>query len=84
MLKFIELLDQKLVDDWRDVIANAWSMRIAYFWCFISALLLVVTLAFDDLKSMFGVWQTTLATFIIALSFGIARLLKQPGADTDG
>jgi len=71
----------RLVDDWRWVIARAWSMRVAVFWAAVGAFILVAPLLSDELKALLGVWQFGGGLFLAATSYAIARLLKQPGTD---
>lgn len=58
-----------------------WSIRVAIFWSAVGALVLVLPLVFDKLTEFFDWRLTGGVLFLAAMSFGVARALKQPGAE---
>lgn len=67
----------RLIENWHREIFRLWSMRIALFWMAVGASIVILP-AFADLMPR---WAFALAFFIASMSFGIARLLKQPGTN---
>lgn len=58
-----------------------WSMRVAVFWSVVGSFVMVAPLVSDEAKALIGPWQFGGILFIAGVSFGLARVLKQPGAD---
>ena len=49
--------------------------------CMVVLFIMVAPLVSDEAKALIGPWQFGGILFIAGVSFGIARVLKQPGAD---
>ena len=70
-----------LIDDWRSVLRRAWSARVALgsvlFWSGVGGLIMVWPALAGSIPPL------AYAAIGVALSvaFGVARFLKQPGAD---
>ena len=71
----------KLIDDWRRDLARLWSIRVAAFWSAVGAFVMVAPLVSDEAKDLIGPWHFGGILFVAGMSFGLARALKQPGAD---
>lgn len=67
----------RLIDDWKSEVARLWSVRVAAFWSAVCGLLLV----WPALASAIPLWAYALGGILICVSIGVARFLKQPGAD---
>ena len=70
-----------LIDDFWKVLQRAWSIRVAGFWCVVGAFVMVAPLLSDEAKALIGPWQYGGILFVAAVSFSIARVTKQPGAE---
>lgn len=62
-------------------IKRLWSMRIALIWITVGAFIFVAPMISDEAKSLFGAWPFAGGLFLASVSFGLARVLKQPGTD---
>lgn len=71
----------KLIDDWRREITRLWSIRVATFWIIVGAFIMVAPLLSDEAKALLGPWQFGGVLFVAGVSYGIARLTKQPGTE---
>lgn len=67
----------KLIDNWHREILRLWTMRVAIFWTAMGtvAALWVGLAGSIPAPIFFGVG------FAVIFSFGVARLLKQPGTE---
>jgi hypothetical protein len=66
-----------LIPDWRSVLLTAWTIRVAVFWICVWSLI-SIWLAFINVLPL---WVWAPIGFVMSFSFGLARLLKQPGTD---
>jgi hypothetical protein len=67
----------RLIDNWKAEILRLWSMRVAIFWLVVAGLILVWPgLAGEIHPALYAVGGV-----LMVVSFGVARLLKQPGTD---
>ncbi|MFT4097050.1 MAG: hypothetical protein QM651_07985 [Rhodoblastus sp.] len=74
--------DAHLIDGWRGA-QRLWSNRVAIFWTVVGVVFALLALISDEVKGLIG-WVGFSALFVVAgVSFGVARLLKQPGANDD-
>lgn len=73
---------QMLIDDLENILKTAWSIRIAAFWIIVGTFILVAPLMSDELKALLGPWQFGGALFLAGVSFGLARVMKQPGTES--
>jgi len=71
----------QFIDRWRTEILRLWSIRVAVFWITVGAFIMVAPLLSDEAKALVGPWQFGGVLFIAGVSYGVARLTKQPGAD---
>lgn len=71
----------RFVDDWRNVLKRAWSIRVGAFWTVIAGLVVLAPMISDEAKAVIGPWTFALVFFLAFVSGGIARLLKQPGTE---
>lgn len=67
----------RLIDDWKAQILRLWSMRVAIFWLVIAGLILV----WPGLAGEISAPVYALVGVVMVVSFGVARLLKQPGTE---
>ena len=75
--------DANLIDNWRSEIKRLWTVRVGFFWSAVGVVFLLLSLISDELKSIIG-WKTFAVLFLlVGCSVMWARLLKQPGADTE-
>lgn len=67
----------RLIDDWWAEAKRLWSMRVAVFWTAVGtvAALWLGLAGSIPAPVFFGVG------FLVIFSFGVARLLKQPGTE---
>lgn len=70
----------RLIDDARLEIRRLWTIRLAGFWVAVGAFVMVAPLVSDAAQHLVGPWVFGGTLFVAATSFGLARLLKQPGA----
>lgn len=82
--KLLDALDRRFIDDWRVTILRLWSIRIALLWIVVGALIFVAPMVSDEAKSLLGAWPFAGGLFLASVSFGVARLLKQPGTENNG
>ncbi len=82
MKPIVSWCDRHMIDNWRGEIRRLWSIRLAAFWLLLGGLVAVAPMVSDEAKALFG--AKTFATLFVAgfVSIGLARLLKQPGADS--
>ncbi|MGO8738606.1 DUF7940 domain-containing protein [Rhodoblastus sp.] len=73
--------NDRLDDDWKDIVKTAWSIRVAGLWIAIGAVIFVAPMVSDEAKQLIGVWPFAGGLFLASVSFGVARILKQPGTD---
>ena len=71
----------RFVDDWRNVLKRAWSIRVGAFWTAVVALVALAPMVSEEAKAVIGPWTFAAIFFFAFTSAGIARLLKQPGTD---
>lgn len=69
----------QLIDDVRGELRRLWTIRVAAFWIFVGAFVMVAPLVSDAAQSLVGPWTFGGTLFVAAVSFGLARFLKQPG-----
>ncbi len=71
----------RLIDNWKAECARLWSMRVtiysAVFWSAITGLVMVWP-AFSEALPL---WFYAAVGVVLSIAIGVARLLKQPGAD---
>ena len=67
----------RLIDDWKRQIVRLWSMRVAIFWLVVAGLILV----WPGLAGEISAPVYALVGVVMVVSFGVARLLKQPGTE---
>lgn len=71
-----------LIDNWRGEIRRLWSLRVAIggtlFWS-VAASVWAIWPAFAEVIPL---WMLTIGAITLGPSIALARLLKQPGADT--
>ena len=67
----------RLIPHWRRELKRLWSMRVAYFWLAVGALVVL----WPGLAGAIPAGVYLGAGFVLIFSFGAARLLKQPGAE---
>lgn len=67
----------RLIPRWRTELTRLWSMRVTYFWMAVGALVLLWPGLAGSIPA--GVYLG--AGFVLIFSFGVARLLKQPGTE---
>ena len=82
--KLLGALDRRFIDDWRASVLRLWSIRVAMLWIVLGALIFVAPMVSDEAKSLFGAWPFAGGLFLASVSFGVARLLKQPGTESNG
>lgn len=74
-------MDRRFIDNWRTEIRRLWSVRAAAVWVVVGVAFALLALVSDELKSVIG-WKAFSAVFVVTgVSFGLARVLKQPGTD---
>ena len=71
----------RFIDDWRTVLKRAWTMRISFVLVFLGVFFLLMPMMSDELKHLVGPWTFALMFLIVGFTVGVARLLKQPGAE---
>jgi len=76
--------NRRLIDDWRGEILRLWSFRVALIWIVLGAVIFVAPMVSDEAKSLVGAWPFAGGLFLASISFGIARVLKQPGTESGG
>lgn len=66
-----------LIDNWRTELHRLWSMHVAVFWTAVGTVAALWIGLAGSIPSpiFFGVG------FVVIFSFGVARLLKQPGTE---
>jgi len=67
----------KLIENWRAELLRLWSVRVVAFWSFVCGLILI----WPGLVGSVPTWFYALGGIVISVSFGVARFLKQPGAE---
>lgn len=67
----------ELIDDWRIELRRLWSVRVAAFWSLVWGLILV----WPGLTGAIPLWLYVVGGLVTCVSFGVARVLKQPGTD---
>jgi len=70
--------NDRLIDDWRSQILGFWSVRIALFWGAVSGLVLV----WPAFAGVIPLWTYAVAGMAMSAAVAVARVTKQPGADT--
>jgi hypothetical protein len=66
-----------MIEDWHKQILKLWSMRVALFWLVIAGLIMV----WPGLAGSMSPVAYGGIGVLMVVSFGTARLLKQPGTD---
>lgn len=67
----------RLIENWRDEVKRLWSLRLAL-------VLFAINGLYIALPAWFGIlppWVISLLAMGFALAIGVARLIKQPGAE---
>jgi hypothetical protein len=77
----LEALNGRLIDDWRAQIVRLWSIRVALIWIVVGAVIFVAPMVSDEAKGLLGAWPFAGGLFLASVSFGVARIMKQPGTD---
>ena len=77
----IDAMNRRLIANWQGVIRRSWSMLVAGIWVFIGSIILVAPMVSDEAKALIGVWPFAGGLLLASFSFGIARILKQPGTE---
>lgn len=73
--------DKRLIDNWRTEIRRLYTLRLAVVVILIGVLFGLLPLVSDEIKAIIG-WKAFSILFVLlGVSFGLARLLKQPGSD---
>lgn len=67
-----------LIDDWRTQLRRLWSLRVAAFWSLVCGLILI----WPGLAGEIPTWLYAVGGIVISISFGVARVLKQPGTES--
>jgi len=81
MHPIIAWCDAHFVENWRRVMARAWSIRVAAFWLVVAGLVTLAPMVSDWAQGVVGV-QAFSALFLLGfVSVGLARFLKQPGTE---
>lgn len=70
----------RLIDDWRTELLRLWSMRVVVFWTVFWSAMGGLILVWPALMGYMPVWLFVSLGVLMCVSFGLARLLKQPGA----
>jgi hypothetical protein len=67
----------KLIDNVGAELRRLWSVRVAAFWSLVCGLILI----WPGLAGEIPTWLYALGGIVISVSFGVARVLKQPGTE---
>jgi len=82
MKPIVSWCDRHMIDNWRGEIRRLWSIRIAAVWLLVGALVTAAPMVSDEAKALLGA-KAFFGLFVAGfVSIGLARLLKQPGADS--
>jgi hypothetical protein len=82
--KMLAAANIRMIDDWRREIRRLWSLRVALIWIAIGSVIFVAPMVSDEAKALIGAWPFAGGLFLASISFGVARILKQPGTDANG
>lgn len=75
--KIKDAAGRHVIDNWRDILARAWSIRLAVFWAAIAGLAAAWPAFMDTVPPrLFAV-----VSVIFSVALVVARLTKQPGVD---
>lgn len=81
MDRIIAWCDTHLIDNWRTEWRRLWSVRFAVFWIVVAGVVALLPMISDEVKELVGA-KTFATIFLLGfVSVGVARYLKQPGAD---
>lgn len=67
----------RLIDNWRAILARAWSIRIAIFWGIVSGL----AAAWPALDEVVPIRLFVAGSVLISVALVVARVTKQPGVE---
>jgi hypothetical protein len=71
----------QLIDDWKGKILRLHSMRVAIFGVAFWSALSAVWLMWPAFVDWLPLWVYAVGGVAMSIALGLARLLKQPGAD---
>jgi hypothetical protein len=84
LTKLLAAANARMIDGWRREIMRLWSLRVALIWITVGAVIFVAPMISDEAKALIGAWPFAGGLFLASVSFGLARILKQPGTDANG
>lgn len=70
----------RLIDDWRTELLRLWSMRVVLFWTVFWSTVGFLVLIWPAFLSYMPMGLFIGLGLAMSISFGLARVLKQPGA----
>lgn len=75
--KIRDAAGRHVIDNWRDILRRAWSIRLAVFWGAVSG----VAAAWPALDEVVPTRLFVAGSVVFSVALVVARLTKQPGMD---
>ncbi|MDB5651951.1 MAG: hypothetical protein JWL62_3471 [Hyphomicrobiales bacterium] len=72
----------KLIDNWRAESRRLWTMRVSLFWTLFWSAIGALTELWPSLADVIPLKAFIALGVLMPVSHALARLMKQPGADT--